>query len=365
MRRPPDREPARRLKKLQAALGRRRLDAFIVFDRSNAFYLTGFQSSLSFLLVTPREARLLVDGRYVEAARESVRHCEVVWFKKFARSLRDWARSASPRRIGFEGSIPWSRWREFDELLPGTEWVEAGDLILKQRLIKSAAEIGLIAASAKLNDEIYEKALEAARPGATEIDVRNAIRAEADRRGADGEAFDCIVATGVTGSRPHYTPAGRKLARGDLLLIDMGMKAAGYCSDMTRCVALGRKPKARMMRVFEAVLEAEEAALAEIGPGVRCADLHRIALERLKRRRLARYFTHGLGHGVGLEVHEAPRLALSSVDTLRAGMVVTVEPGAYLPGVGGARVEDLVAVTRNGHRVLSRAEKSFRVIPFD
>jgi Xaa-Pro aminopeptidase len=249
--------------------------------------------------------------------------------------------------------------------MPGTEWTESGDLVLEMRTVKSASEVAAIEASARLNDAVYEKALAAARPGATEIDIRNAIRAEADRSGADGESFDCIVASGATASRPHYVPADRPLRRGELLLIDMGMKVGGYCSDMTRVVALGARPKARLMRAFEAVLEAEKAALDEVGPGAATSDLYRIAHDRLKRRRLARFFTHGLGHGIGLEVHESPRMTATSPERLKPGMVVTIEPGVYLPGVGGVRIEDLVAVTRGGRRVLSRAVKSFRTIPFD
>lgn len=357
-------ELKKRVERLQNALARRRLDAMIVFDRTNSFYLTGFQSTLSYLLITPREARLLVDGRYVEMAREAVRHCDVRLFKKLPATLKAWKREFGLNRIGLEGSVPWNQWSQFAQHIDGVQWVEAEQLILKQRLIKSRAEIKQIEASAHLNDEIYEAALRSAQPGATEIDVRNTIRAEADRRGAEGESFDCIVASGMTGSMPHYHPSVNPLRSGDMLLIDMGMMLGGYCSDMTRCVALGKKPKKRMRKAFDAVLEAEEAALKEVGPGVKAADLHRIATERLKRRGLARYFSHGLGHGVGLEIHEGPTLNASSSDVLRAGMIVTIEPGVYLPGVGGIRIEDMVVVTRSGHRVLSRSPKTFREIPF-
>ncbi|MCH8332795.1 aminopeptidase P family protein [Candidatus Sumerlaeota bacterium] len=357
-------EVARRISRLQSALKRRRLDAMIVFDRHNTFYLTGMRCSLSYLMVTPRSARLLIDGRYIEAARSTVRHCEVELMKKLPRSLRAWQREFEPRKIALEGSIPWNAWKQFGELIPGVEWQEAGSLILKMRLIKSRDEIRRIAESAKLNDEIYEAAVAAAAPGCTEIDLRNVIRSEADRRGADGLSFDSIVASGTAGSMPHYVPSENRLKPGEMLLVDMGMQLDGYCSDMTRVVALGARQKKRMRKAFDAVLDAEEAALKEVGPGVRAADLHRIATDRLKRHGLARYFTHGLGHGVGLEIHEAPTLNATSTDVLRAGMVVTIEPGVYLPGLGGVRIEDMVAVTRSGCRVLSRAPKTYRTVPF-
>jgi Xaa-Pro aminopeptidase len=359
------RELKRRVRALQAGLKRARLDAMLVFDRANTLYLTGLRASLSYLMVTPREALLLVDGRYIEAARSQGAHCEVALFKDPPKDLARWQRRTGARKIGFEGSTPWETLERWREAMPGCEWNEAGEQIRRLRLIKSAAEIGAIGASARLNDRICELAMAAAVPGATEWDLRNAIRAEADRLGAEGLSFDTIVAGGAMGSRPHYSPQRRRLERGDLLLIDMGMVVDGYCSDMTRVVGLGKRPKKRLMRAYEAVLAAEEKALAEVAPGVACRDLDAIARETIRRRKFGRYFTHGLGHGVGLEIHEPPTLNARSREVLRAGMVVTIEPGVYLPGLGGVRIEDLVVVTKSGHKVLSRTPKAFRLLPFD
>lgn len=337
----------------------------IVFSRPNVFYLTDFSSSLSFLIVTRSEAILLVDGRYIEAAREAVPHCDVRLFRKASEEFGRWHKASKAKRIALEGTVAWNQWKQFDEWMPGVEWVEGAQMILDLRLIKSSAEIRKIRASARVNDRVFEDALKAAVPGATEIDVRNAIRRAADERGAEGESFDCIVAAGKTGSRPHYVPGPQPLKAGQLLLIDLGMIVDHYCSDMTRVVALGgRKPSARMLKAYEAVLEAEETALAETGPGVRCCDLHETAVSRLEKHGLERYFTHSLGHGVGLELHEGPSVNSTSETVLKPGMVITLEPGAYLPGVGGVRIEDLVAITRDGHRVLSRTPKAFRTLPF-
>ena len=336
----------------------------IVFDRANTFYLTGLRCSLSYLLVTPRDSILLVDGRYIEAARSVVSHCEVRLLTQLRPALDHWQQQAHPRSVGFEGSTPWINVSEWQQVLTGTDWEECGELISKQRLIKSPAEIRLIEQSARLNDEIYQAALRFARPGATEMDLRNVIRHEADLRGADGLSFDSIVASGTMSSRPHYQPQPSPLEANSLLLIDMGMLLHGYCSDMTRVVGLGRRPKARLIKAYHAVLEAQQAALDAVGPGVACAELDRIARDKLKARKLAKYFTHGLGHGVGLEIHEAPALNSRGKEVLRPGMIITIEPGVYLPGVGGIRIEDLVLVTRSGHRVLSRSPKEFRLLPF-
>ncbi len=361
---PQSREYGRRVKKAQQGLARRKLDAMVVYDRHNTFYLTGLHCSFSYLVISPREAFLLVDGRYIEAARETVRHIDVRLMRKPRQDLGRLLRGPRPRAVGFEGSAAWGTVDEWRSLLPGVEWHECGELILKQRLIKSPTEIKLIEKSARMTDQIFENVTGRIEPGMTEMDVRNRIRGEADRLGARALSFDCIVASGMTSSRPHYSPAERPLEAGELLLIDMGVVVEGYCSDMTRVVAVGRPPKPRLRRLYDAVLEAEQAALAAVKPGVACAELDRIARDKLKARRLGRYFIHGLGHGVGLEIHEAPTLNNRSQQILRAGMVITIEPGAYLPGRGGVRIEDLVVVTRNGRRVLSRTPKAFRVARF-
>ena len=359
-----DFEEARRIARLQEDLRRRRLDAMLVFDRFNTLYLTGFRCSLSYLFVAARGAVFYVDGRYIEAARAAVTHCEVRLMAEWRPAFEQWQREFEPRRIGFEGSASWATVRDWQQTLPGTEWEECGELIARRRLVKSSAEIRWIEQSARLNDAVYAKAVETLRPGMTEIDVRNVIRNEAERLGADGLSFDTIVAAGAMSSRPHYVPQDRLLEAGQVLLIDMGMISGGYCSDMTRVVALGRKPAGRLVAAYKALLEAQEAALAAVEPGVPCAELDRVARAKLKETRLAKFFTHGLGHGVGLEIHEEPRLNSQSREVLRPGMVITIEPGVYLPGLGGLRIEDLVLVTKGGSRVLSRSPKDLRVAGF-
>lgn len=357
-------EGARRITRLAQDLKRRGLDAMLVFDRFNTRYLTGFKCSLSYLLVSGRGAVLYVDGRYIEAARAEVTHCEVRLMTDWRKTLEAWGKEFSPRRIGFEGGSPWSSVRDWRDVLPAADWEECNELILQQRLIKSPAEVRLIEQSAKLNDEVFAAAIAALRPGMTELDVRGLIRAEADRRGADDLSFDSIVGSGPMSSRPHYTPQARPLAAGEVLLIDMGMIAGGYCSDMTRVVALGRQPAPRLVSAYKALLEAQVAAVEAVAPGVPCSEVDRIARDRLKAARLAKYFTHGLGHGVGLEIHEEPRLNAKSTEVLRPGMVITIEPGVYLPGLGGLRIEDLVLVTKSGYKLLSNSPKDLRIVEF-
>jgi len=202
---------------------------------------------------------------------------------------------------------------------------------------------------------VYTEVRPMIRAGVRELDV--AVEIETRLRRAGGEsAFELIVASGPNGAKPHGHASKRVIEDGDLVTIDMGARLGGYNSDMTRTVAVGT-PSAEMKRVYDAVLEAEEAAIAAIRPGVRAADLDKLARDLLTRHGLGEAFAHSLGHGVGLEVHEGPGLRGTSQDVLEAGMVITIEPGAYLPGVGGVRIEDLILVTEDGYEVLSHSAK--------
>lgn len=357
----PPAEYARRIVQLQKSLGRKGLDALLVFDRGNTFYLTGMRCSLSLLLVTPAGATMLLDGRYIEAGRAAVSNCEVRLMTTPLLGLGKWAAEFKPRTMGFEGTTAWTNIRQWQEVIPA-DWRPADELIASMRLVKSPAEARAIRRSARLNDEVLASVLSSIRGDETERDLALRIRHEADFLGAERLSFDSIVACGAMSSRPHYEPQARPLEKGGLLLIDMGLVVEGYCSDMTRTVGIGKNPKPRLMKAYEALLDAQEKALSEVGPGVKCADLDRIARGRLKRKDFDKYFTHGLGHGVGLNIHEAPTLNPRSREVLRPGMVITIEPGVYLPGQGGIRIEDLVLVTRTGYEVLSKTPKEFRVI---
>lgn len=357
-------EYPRRLDRFAGLLERKQLDAFLVYDRHHTFYLTGQRFSLSYLFVTPRESVLFVDGRYIEAARASVSHCDVRLMKQQRRDFQAWYRRFQPTSIGFEGNTPWTVLMNWRGMLDQVEWIEAGELLADMRQVKSAFERDRIERSARMTDRIFEHAIGSLRPGMTEWEVRNSIRAEADRLGAEGLSFDCVVASGPMTSRPHARPSNRSLGAGELLLIDLGVIYQGYCSDMTRVVALGRKPGRRLCRAYDVVLAAQQAALEAVKPRIGCAQLDAIARERIKANRLGRYFTHGLGHGVGLDIHEPPVLNARSRQVLRPGMVITIEPGVYIPGLGGVRIEDLVLVTSKGHRILSKSPKHLRVVPW-
>lgn len=356
-------EYAKRVGKLQRAIARRKLGAMMIFNGNNRYYYTGLRSSLGYLLVTPNEAILMVDSRYFEAAKEAAPHCDIRLFKNFPKDLKKWWADLKTNETGFEEATPWNVLKVWREAMTGAEFKPSGDLISSQRVVKSAAEIKILAQAAAYNDECWERVIRSVEPGVTELDLRNRLRAIADEISGEGESFDCIIGFGEMSARPHYHPGPRPIEPGELLLIDQGVSCEGYCSDMTRTVAVGgRRIKKKLMTMYEAVLEANEEAIKAIAPGVPCKEIDAAARKALKKYGMVKRFTHGLGHGVGLDIHETPFLGSRNEEPLKAGMVITIEPGVYYPGLGGVRIEDLVVVTRNGYKVLSHSPKEWRVI---
>ncbi|WP_027480975.1 M24 family metallopeptidase [Deinococcus pimensis] len=238
----------------------------------------------------------------------------------------------------------------------GVEIVPTRGLLEARRAVKTDAEIALLREAQRIADEAYAEVRPTITAGRRERDVALDLEIAMRRRGADAAAFDLTVASGERGAMPHGGATDRVLREGELVTIDMGALLGGYHSDMTRTVAVGEVSD-ELRRLYDAVLEAEDACVAAVKPGARAADLDVLARSILERHGLAGYFSHSLGHGVGLAIHEAPTLSGSSEDVLRPGMAITIEPGVYVPSVGGVRIEDLVLVTGDGHEVLSRAEK--------
>lgn len=343
---------ASRLRKLMRSRG---IDMFLMADHFNAIYFTGFSCSNSVTLIGLKKAIFLTDFRYIEDARATIGTFDVrLMTQNGANEIRQAMREMAPERIGFESNLPYGRFRTLRGTLGGS-WLCAGDLPGQVRAEKSDSEIAIIAANQRVNERVLAATLQNVRLGMTELDIRRIVRNEMVRRDVE-ESFETIVATGPNSSRPHAVPGARRLRRGDLLLIDVGVKAAAYHSDMTRTLIAGQGSDAQR-RIYDIVLEAQRRALKRIGPGVACRDVDAAAREYIASQGHAEHFGHGLGHGVGLEIHEGPALNPRSAAVLQLGMVVTVEPGIYVPGFGGVRIEDLVVVTENGHRNLTKAEK--------
>ena len=349
-----------RQQRANALLADHQLDALVLCARENLRYLCGFTGSDGVLLLTAEASVFLSDSRYTTQARAQVAADRIVEYRVQAEGVVSALREAAPRRIGFESGLAYGKVSDLRARGESCwEWVALGDELECLRLTKSAEEVAAIEAATRLNALAFAEIEPLIRPGAVERELALALEFALKRRGAEEKAFDFIVASGPRGALPHGVAGDRRLQAGELVTFDFGCRVDGYHSDETVTVALGEAPEP-MRRVFDTVLHAHDLAVAAVVPGLPLADLDRVAREAIAAAGYGDYFGHGLGHGVGLAVHEAPTVSPRSKAVVRPGMVFTVEPGIYLPGVGGVRIEDMVLATDDGARVLTRIPKQFR-----
>ncbi|MFN7994600.1 MAG: Xaa-Pro peptidase family protein [Bryobacteraceae bacterium] len=356
-------EFSRRREQMGAGLPTRKLDAMLVTSPANVRYLSGFTGSNGALLVLPGGGIFFTDPRYtIQSSREvscPVKICKGPMLPAIAAAVS----RKHIRRLGFERSH--LKYDDFETLcshIPGKSvlepvmgWAES------LRLIKSDCEMALIRRSVQTNSRAFEQAVRRFKPGMRELDLAAEIDYRMRRLGADGPSFDTIVAAGERSALPHAHPTDALIPNRGMILIDMGAFHNGYASDMTRVVFVG-SPAAREKGVYRAVLEAQLAAIDAVRPGVTTAYVDRQARRVLSRYKLDKAFVHSTGHGLGLEIHELPRIGRKDKTVLQAGMAITIEPGAYLEGFGGVRIEDTVAVTKNGCEVLTPTSKEPRVL---
>ncbi len=344
-------------------LAEHRLDALLVTALPNIRYLTGFTGSNAMLLVFPSGALLFTDPRYaLQAPAEA--DCRVKISKR--RILSDIAAALARRRVrrlGFERER--MRFDVFDKLrshLPLKSSLEPVDgWIERLRMIKSAEEIEAIRRSVETNSRAFDLASRHLQPGTTENDFAAEIEYRMRKLGAEGPAFETIVAAGARSALPHASPTAARMKPRDLVMVDMGAMERGYASDMTRMFYIGA-PGPRVRRYYAAVLRAQQAAIAAVRPGVRASAVDRAARSVLQEAGLAKAFIHSTGHGLGLEIHEPPRLGRGESLLLEPGMTITIEPGIYIEGWGGIRIEDTVVVTADGCEVLTPTHKELRAI---
>ena len=339
------------------------LDLLLVTDLVNLRYLTGFAGSSGLAVLGPDLRRFLTDFRYAERAKDEVHGFAVEPAPSELRAALEMGWPDGELRLGFEDqSLSVRRHAELRESIPDRiELVAAGGLVEAERAVKEPSEIAAIRAAAALVDEIYAWLREWGLVGRTEREVAQAVEREMRDRGAAGPSFDTIVAAAENGALPHASPRDVAIPTGTLVTLDVGARLDGYCSDCTRTWATGELPD-DLAALYATVLEAQEAALDAVRPGPAGREIDAIARTIIDAAGHAEHFGHGLGHGVGMEIHERPRLARTAEAPLVAGNVVTVEPGIYLPGRGGARIEDLVAVTDDGHDVLSGTSKALTFV---
>ncbi len=336
-----------RIDRLRVALRRRRLDAYLCIRMSNIRYLTGFTGSDAALIVSAGEAILITDGRYDIQAREQVQGAGVVVTpRKWDEAART-VRALRARRIGFEAAH--MTVESFRKVSRGgaQRWVSGSDQVEPLRMRKEPGEILAMEAATTAAAASLLCVLSGQVAGMTEREVAADLEREMKRRGAEGPSFPPIVADGIRSAMPHASPTGNPIGGTGPLVLDFGARKNGYCSDETVTI-LPVRPRRPLRKVFDAVRKAQEAGLAALRPGVPCREVDARVRESLDRSGYLKYFVHSTGHGVGLDVHERPALAPRSKDRLEEGMVVTIEPGVYLPGIGGIRLEDTAKVTGTG-----------------
>jgi Xaa-Pro aminopeptidase len=356
--------PVERADRLLATLESRGLGALIVTDPANVRYLTGYVGSNGVALIGVGGRVLLTDSRYAVSATEQVQGAEVVIGKRdlladVASHVGDVAAGGA---IGVEAdSLTVARYERLRELLGGLATEPTRGLVEALRVIKDADEIDAMRRAAAAVDQALEAVLAQGIVGRTEREVAFALHGAMLEAGATEPSFATIVGAGRNGARPHHVPGADVIPPDTLVVIDLGAVVDGYCSDMTRTVATGTLPP-RLEEIYRVCLDAQEAAMAAARGGMAAADLDAVARARIAEGGYGDFFGHGLGHGVGMMIHERPGVRPESSDALEAGMAITVEPGIYLEGEGGVRIEDLLILTEEGSEVLSRFPKALRTV---
>ena len=343
-----------RVARLRTLLERRKLDGYLVKNRMDQYWLTGFTGEDGYVLITPRKVVLLTDGRFSEAA-----DVEAPWAVKVLRKQRtpqrtaDELRKCKLTRVGFDpGHFTVAEHKATQKAARPIKLVEVPGAILDMRLIKDAGEVTAIREAIRVAEQAFRKVVRWVKPGLTEAEISARLAYEMQNLGASEVSFPTIVAVGANASLPHYEPGRGVVRDGQGILIDWGARVGWYVSDLTRMIWVGRVPPL-MKKIEKVVRDAHDRAIAAVKPGKTCHEIDTVARNVIAQAGFGPHFGHALGHGIGLDVHEAPRVGQETQIKLQPGMVITIEPGIYLPGKGGVRLEDDVLVTESGCEVLS------------
>jgi len=351
----------KRRRALQVLLSDRKLDCLLVTSAANWYYLTGFTGEAGALVVSAGGSTLITDGRFLVQGRAETSGIRIVQqenslFDSVARFLR----KSRYRRVGYDPSqLTMAQMQALRKAGSGSlQWLRAAGLVESLRMRKDEGELAQMRKAAALADEIMSFAIRQLEPGIRESQVAAKIEYQMRVRGASGPSFESIVAFGKRAALPHASPTAKRLRKNELVVLDLGVILGHYCSDITRTVFVGRAP-ARIRNWYGAVLQAQLAAVATARKGVACGEVDAAARSVLGKQKLDRYFVHSTGHGLGLEVHEDPRVARGQKKLLEPGNVITIEPGVYVEGIGGIRIEDDVAIHAGRTEVLTRAPRDF------
>ena len=351
----------KRTRKLQKLAGGA-VHGMLITQPENVRYLCGFTGTEGSLLLAGDSSFFLTDGRYTTQARQQVHAGGIITFKDKIKELARLVKKCGLATLGFDSrQMTVAQLRDIEKALAGVRLVAHPDAFDDLRMIKDAAEIKLLARAAEIATASLAETLPCIKIGMSELDLAAELEYRMLKKGGAGAAFPTIVASGPRSAMPHGTASAKPLARGELLIIDYGVVYEGYCSDETCTFVLGQ-PTKKQRRIYDTVKKAHDRALAELAPGKPLQEVDAVARGSIAAHGLGRRFSHGTGHGLGLCVHEQPVVSARSKSVAQKGMVVTIEPGVYLPGWGGVRIEDTAVVTAKGCKILTRTDKSLQVI---
>ena len=346
-----------RIKKLRDELGKSGLKFSIVTDMRNCLYLTGFTGSEGVVLITPTLVYLIVDFRYLEQAQKETKNVKILKREKALHLLlADVMKKYKNEKVAFESdSITFKQHKEIKKSLPENCLIPTLNLVERLRAVKYSDEIASIKKAVRISDEAFKHILGFIKLGMREVDIAEEIEYTVKRKGASNISFDTIAISGEKTSLPHGAPSQDLLKKG-IVLMDFGCISSGYRSDMTRTIFLG-KATAKQKEIYNIVLEAQQIAIENVKPGVEASCIDKAARDYITNKGYGECFGHSTGHGVGLDIHELPNISGKSDEVLQPGMIFTIEPGIYIPGWGGIRIEDMVQVTDDGCRIITKSSK--------
>ena len=352
-----------RLSKLKNLLSEKHIDAVLVSKRENFMYFSGFNGTSGYLLLSNKEKILLTDSRYLEQARNQAPDFRVIDYKnKLMETLKEVVDELGFKTIGIESKVvsydDYTKYKKYNFV---EEIVCLGNSLDMQRIVKDEEELKLIIEAVGLADRAFSNVLKFIKPGVAEVEVAAEIEYYLKRNGARGPSFDTIVASGKRSSLPHGIASEKKIELGDPIIIDFGAIYKDYCSDMTRTVFVG-EPNEEMKKIYKIVQEAQNIAVTKVSKGMTCKEVDLLARGIIEKFGYGERFGHGLGHGVGLEIHEGPTLSPKLESILENNMVITVEPGIYVPELGGVRIEDMAIIHENSPRILTSSSKDLMIL---
>lgn len=352
-----------RIEKLRKALAEQGVDAIITESPENRYYISGFTGSTGWAIVSQNHAIFVTDFRYIDQAKEQCPEFTVVNNeRKAVEAISQQLNEIGVNKLAFEKSISFATYEEWSKAFTGIELVPTGGVIEKLRLIKDETEMATIRQAIKIADDAFSHILSFIKPGVREIDVALEMEVFMRKQGADSSSFDIIVASGARGALPHGRASEKIIEKGDMVTLDFGALYKGYISDITRTVSVG-EPDPKMKEIYDIVLRAQLNGVEKLKAGMTGKEADALTREIIREAGYAEAYGHSTGHGIGLEVHEGPGLSAANESVLKPGMVVTVEPGIYISGLGGVRIEDDVLIMENGCEILTKSPKELLILP--